>query len=155
MNAFDHYSVLIQQLSQHWNIACDPPVKECSTHFTTGNEGDIMLRLSDDESVIVVGLSLPLSTLSDAPVEDHALQQFLLQRVYAARMDSLVRCAWLQEDNRIAMVRGIEAGTATVEGVLAVIDNLDARFDALKSVTPVFHGPGRPLPGPMDVANYV
>ena len=138
MNAFDQICAMVLQLAQIWGLAVDPPVRECSSHFITGNEGEIMLRLSDDEAVIVVGASLPLSGLCAVPLERHALQLFLLQQTHAARLGSQVRYAWLQEGDRIVLYRDIETSEATAEKIIAMIDNLNARFGALAEAIPVF-----------------
>jgi hypothetical protein len=146
MNAFDHFCAMVLQLAQIWDLAVDPPVRECSSHFITGNEGEIILRLSDDETVIVVGASLPLSGLCTVRLERHALQLFLLQQTHAARLGSQVRYAWLQEGDRIVLYRDIETGEATAEKIMAVVDNLNARLAALAEAIPVFHQAERAAP---------
>ena len=116
-----------------------------------------MLRLSDDESVVVVGASMPLSRLCDVPIERHALQLFLLQRGHVARIASRVRYAWLEDSDRIALYCGIEISEATAANVIATLENLDARFNALTEVMPGFHQ-GRqaaPLPNGMDFGGFV
>lgn len=157
MAAFDAFCVLVQQLAQDWGIDAKAPVRECASRFSSGNEGEIMLRLSDDESVIVVGASMPLSRLCNVPVERHALQLFLLQRGHAARLASRVRYAWLEEGDRIALYCGIEASDATAASVIATLENLDTRFDALTEVMPMFHQVGQavPLPHNMDFRRFV
>lgn len=109
-----------------------------------------MLRLSDDEGVIVVGASLPLSRLCDGPVQRGALQQFLLQQTHAARLGSETCYAWLREEDRIALYRGIKASDATIEELLSTIDGLNAGLDALAETMPVFRQSGRPAPLPDD-----
>jgi hypothetical protein len=146
MNAFDHFCAIVLQLAQIWDVVVDPPVQECSSHFAAGNEGEIMLRLSDDEAVIVVGASLPLSALSAVPLERHALQLFLLRQTHAARLGSQVRYAWLQEGDRIVLYRDIETSEATAEKIMAVVDNLNARLGALAEAIPVFHQAERAAP---------
>jgi hypothetical protein len=150
LNAFDRFGVLVSQLAQHWGVAADAPNYECASRFTTESGGEIMLRLSGDEAVIVVGASLPLSRLCDGPVQREALQQFLLQQTHAARLGSEIRYAWLQEEDRIALYRGIETRDATIEELLSTIDGLNAGLDALAQTMPVFRQSDRPAPPPDD-----
>ena len=153
MNAFDHFSNLIQQLAQSWGVTADIPVRECTVYFAASNEGEVMLRLADDESVITVGASMPLARLSDAPVERHALQQFLLQRTYAAHLASQVRYVWREESDRIVLYSAVETSEATSDRIIAILANLDARLEALRSAIPVFQHSGQAL-APLESMDF-
>jgi len=136
----EQFAHLLQALALHWNL-------DMSTHATggvtmTGGDKDpeLALQLLEAQCALAIGVSIPLGAEKNAcgAFSRHALQVFLLQRNFTARLGSRVCYAWQCDADRIAAHCTMALTQAAPQQVLLCIDELAMRLQAILDILPVF-----------------